>query len=1748
MRKATILTLLMIVMIVFTVKSQTATVPSGSGTSGNPYQIATVNNLYWLSQNDTVWDKYFIQTANINAAETRNWNISGSDTLGFSPIGNNNLKFRGTYNGQGHIIDSLFINRTSTNYIGLFGKTYSCSISNIGVTNANIIGVNYTACITGWLSGTLENSFSTGTIYGNSYLGGLVGTCYGTINNCYSNTNVSGPTNSSALGGLVGSNGGSGSISNSYSTGSVTNGYSGIGGLVGYQQNGTITSNSFWDTETSGQSTSAGGTGKTTAEMQTLTTFTDSTWDFVGETANGTNNYWDMISCLSEYPTLSWQVFETPNGSGTTSDPYQIATLADLRWLSENSCVWDKNFIQTANINAAETHNWNISGNDTLGFSPIGNNTVKFHGTYNGKGHSIDNLFINRQSDNYIGFFGYIFNHAKVDSISLTNVNIKGGSYDIGGLIGMAASSCSISYCSTTGNVEGNKYVGGLIGFQLAYCSLSNSFSEADVIATQYASGLVGINNNSNITNSYCSGNITSGDNTGGLVGFAANTVNIDNCYSISHITTSSTIGIGGFIGFINGTNTTISNSFWDTQTSGQTTSAGGTGKTTAQMQTLTNYTDSTWDFVGETANGTNDYWDISCVNGGYPYLYWQTNLTFTTPTGSGTIADPYQIATLNDLRWLSENSCVWDKNFIQTADINAAETRNWNISGTDTLGFSPIGNSTTNFTGSYNGQGYIIDNLFIDRPVTNYIGLFGFANGVTIDSLGVINCDITASSNLKTGVIVGAIYSSNIRNCYSTGYVTGATYIGGLLGSSQSSEIRNCYSNVEVTSTSSYVGGLTGKINSSNIINCYSTGVVDGGSSNVGGLIGGISNFPSITNSFWDTETSGQSTSAGGTGKTTAEMQTLTTFTDSTWDFVGETANGTNDYWDMNSCLSEYPTLSWQVFETPNGSGTTSDPYQIATLADLRWLSENSCVWDKNFIQTANINAAETHNWNISGSDTLGFSPIGMAGVGSFSGSYNGQGHIIDSLFINKDEQMMGMFGYVAEIGLIENIGVTNAYVNNHTNLRVGALVGNLNGSVNNCYSTGNVIGNDYAGGLIGVCNVGSIISNSYNRCNVTSTSYVGGLTGAHYGNIQNCYSAGIIVGSGSDIGGLIGYLGSAGTVSNSFWDKETSGQSTSAGGTGKTTAQMQQMCVYNDSLWDFMNEAINGNNDIWGLNDSENGGYPFLAWQGYTHTATLCGCNATGSGTTSDPYQIATLADLRWLSETSCVWDKNFIQTADINAADTRNWNISGTDTLGFSPIGNSTTNFTGSYNGQGHIIDSLFIDRHTQDYIGLFGDVESANIDSLGIINANIFGTMRVGILTGLSNNSIINACFTSGNAESSLSNIGGIVGRCQATTIRNSYAGGNITGNDYAGGITGFLINSSLIENCYSNCNVNANLTNLGGLIGAVTVGTTTNSFYNIDSTATSASGTGLTTTEMQQMCVYADSTWDFMLETVNGTNDIWGLNANENGGYPFLAWQGYNHTEECCGYIDLTNPITPVLTDVFGECSATATAPTTTDNCAGTILGTTTDTLTYSTQGTHIITWTFDDGHGNSITANQNVIVNDTVKPTLDCVSNQTVIADSSHTYLVQATEFDPISTSDNCAVVSIINDYNNNYTLANDTIPEGNTTIVWTVTDINGNTEQCSFDIIVGDYVGIRIAKKLSVNIYPNPTTGKIYLDFAENHINQIVVTDITGKQIFNKTEVKQKEMIDLSNFKIGIYIIIIQSDNEIITSKILRE
>jgi len=267
------------------------------------------------------------------------------------------------------------------------------------------------------------------------------------------------------------------------------------------------------------------------------------------------------------------------------------------------------------------------------------------------------------------------------------------------------------------------------------------------------------------------------------------------------------------------------------------------------------------------------------------------------------------------------------------------------------------------------------------------------------------------------------------------------------------------------------------------------------------------------------------------------------------------------------------------------------------------------------------------------------------------FSGTFDGQGYEIHDLFVNRPSEQMGvgLFGWVDAGAVIKNIGVVNVTMTGTVNVGglaganwggnvndsystgsvtgaegVGGLVGNNGGTVSNCYATARVTGRDVVGGLIGD-NPGTV-SNSYSTGSVTgSEGLVGGLVGQNVeGTVSNSYSTGTVIGEGL-VGGLVGQ-NAGGTVSNSystgnvtggglagglvgqsgegtatgsFWDIQTSGQALSVDGTGKTTAEMQDITTFSAAGWNITDVAPGQTNPAYIWNIVDNVTYPFLSWQ---------------------------------------------------------------------------------------------------------------------------------------------------------------------------------------------------------------------------------------------------------------------------------------------------------------------------------------------------------------------------------------------------------------------------------------------------------------------------------------------------------------------------------------------------------------------
>ena len=718
------------------------------------------------------------------------------------------------------------------------------------------------------------------------------------------------------------------------------------------------------------------------------------------------------------------QTASKPVGAGTMEDPYQIATLNNLYWIYVSSPQWDKYYIQTANIDATATKTWYAR------WIPIGNNSNSFKGVYDGRGFTITGLSASSPSGSRIGLFGSISSSAIIANLTLENVDIT-GKYSVGGIVGYNEG--LVSNCSSSGIVTASGFNGGLVGEnfgKIQYC-----FSNASVSSSNTSGGLVGRGYSGSISNCYSTGGVTiTGSYAGGFVGNSYSAV-LSNCYSVGKVTCS-TQYFGGFAGLDNAKSTVI-NSFWDKETS-ETTSGINTingtfnvsGKTTAEMKTQSTFTDAGWDF--------GNIWAIDAsINNGYPYLIstspviytgaaenitytsasvkaiigylgkntisaygvcWNTTgnptisdnfknmgtlssigrvdvplegltafakyyvkayittsagtfygdqivfdaISYLAPAGSGTSADPYKISSFENLNWLTNNSATsLNKYYVQTCNIDFPASPLW-LSGE---GFLPI----NSFAGNYDGRGFYVSNVYINRPSLTNVGLFGSTSNAIISNLGMKDVNISGANN--TGGLIGSASSTTVTNCYVLGNVTGKINVGGMFGNAISGStisqsytntivlgdsevggfvgfsdaaILDCYSSGTCTSAGN-LGGFSGLLNSGNVQNCY-TSCALAGTGNKGGFTQRI-NSATISGCFWDKELSGITLSSGGVGKTTAEMRLQLTFVSESWDFVGETTNGSNDYWTMISAVNNgYPCLMWQLAEPSVSTQAVSD------------------------------------------------------------------------------------------------------------------------------------------------------------------------------------------------------------------------------------------------------------------------------------------------------------------------------------------------------------------------------------------------------------------------------------------------------------------------------------------------------------------------------------------------------------------------------------------------------------------------------------------------------------------------------------------------------------------------------------------------------------------------------------------------------------------------------------------------------
>ncbi|HDQ15706.1 MAG TPA: hypothetical protein ENN45_01450 [Bacteroidetes bacterium] len=393
-----------LIFFLFKVSAQTATPPAlGDGSSGNTYQIANLENLFWVTTLEDYEGVYFLQTANIDALQTATW----FDNQGFPSIGNIVHPFSGTYNGDSFVVSNLY-QSWGFNTVGFFGYVASTGeienvilidadisiyedsreycgglvAENMGrISNCQVSGTVSADMFVGGLvgynfGGTIENSSSTCDVLGTFAVGGLVGYNHGTVIDCSSSGIIEGDRKvcgfvvhnekygiiktsysksyvfgNEQIGGFAGMhelefNGEPAIIENCYAWGSITRLESqtaeSVGSFIGtvkeapvkfcytnteviYENTTNPTTkgfigeeiisasfdNNFFNSQVTGQSSGLGALPKTIEELQLQETFTDANWDFIGETDNGTEDFWGINSVdNSQYPFLSWQGYK----------------------------------------------------------------------------------------------------------------------------------------------------------------------------------------------------------------------------------------------------------------------------------------------------------------------------------------------------------------------------------------------------------------------------------------------------------------------------------------------------------------------------------------------------------------------------------------------------------------------------------------------------------------------------------------------------------------------------------------------------------------------------------------------------------------------------------------------------------------------------------------------------------------------------------------------------------------------------------------------------------------------------------------------------------------------------------------------------------------------------------------------------------------------------------------------------------------------------------------------------------------------------------------------------------------------------------------------------------------------------------------------------------------------------------------------------------------------------------------------
>lgn len=445
-----------------------------------------------------------------------------------------------------------------------------------------------------------------------------------------------------------------------------------------------------------------------------------------------------------------------------------------------------------------------------------------------------------------------------------------------------------------------------------------------------------------------------------------------------------------------------------------------------------------------------------------------------------------------------------------------------------------------------------------------------------------------------------------------------------------------------------------------------------------------------------------------------------------------------------------------------------------------------------------------------------------------------------------------------------------------------VGAVIGDNSVGISNSYVRGGqdfgatvVDGHDSIGGLVGFLQ-SATIENVYAQANLNAVELTGGLVGQiSHATIRNAYSTGSMVGTANDsVGGLVGDVVSDVTLQNTFTD--VSGTGTQAlYGTQQGSLSLIKNFYANPSSISTCNAYSAGQEDDCGYAGGANGDWlsrtkePMASWDTWT-TWNLHPSSGSlpvllaegeiasepfdgGNGQVNTPYLISNCRQLQHMQDDLDAYYR--LNAATIDCSETKQWHGG----KGFNPIGDNSNPapFTGNFDGDGKTISNLYIDRVNDSYgeqeeddesfVGLFGYIQGGSAYNVNLTNARVRGFQYVGGLVGVLDNGAVdevdvnvdiddNSCGTNGHcvwARYGMSG-GGIAGHMtNSATILRSNTGGPVKGSgDTIGGIVGWAIEDSIIEDVSSSSSVDGGY-NVGGIVGLLESSSVVDAFASGD---------------------------------------------------------------------------------------------------------------------------------------------------------------------------------------------------------------------------------------------------------------------------------------------------------------------------